>query len=457
MQEGVQQKRGSGGGPTEDRRQIAAWSRYNWGDHGWAAPVAAVLIGPWMLALATNAVGTHGRLVTLGPLSLSAAAYPSAMLTLAALIQLVVLPAVGAAADARMAKRRWLVVACALGSVVCGALALTGGNEWLLAGLLFLLGSLCEGVSDLVWNGMLPELASPPDRNRVSGRATAVGYAGAAVLLALDLVFVDAHSAFGLSKSGAVRLCFLGAGLWWAGFGLTALRRLRPKPRTAPAAKRNNSWAQLRTELVRLRTMPDVARFVLAYLCFADAVSAVISLSSTFLTHVLFGDNASRAAPFLFVLILLVQIVAVVGSVTFVRLASRTSTKAAVLTCLVVWCAVVVFAYAVLNNTAEALVLGLFVGVGLGGTTALTRSLFAQMIPAGSEATFFSLFEVCSQGTSWVAPLLFTVVVSLTGSFRQAILSLIILFVLGFVLLLRVDTHEAARQAAEAGLSPALE
>jgi MFS transporter, UMF1 family len=336
--------------------------------------------------------------------------------------------------------------------VVCGLLALTGGSEWVLAGLLFLAGSVFEGISDLAWNGMLPELAGPTRRDAVSARATAVGYVGAGLLLAAELAFTDAHHSLGMSKATAVRVCFLLAGIWWAGFGLAALRRLQPTPRREGLPNQPGALAQLRAGYRTLRSMPQVGRFVVAYLCFADAVSAVISLASTFLTHQLFDDDTDKASTFLFALILLVQFVAIVGAVGFARLARRTSTKAAVLATLAVWFAVIVFAYAILDSEAEAVVMGLVVGLALGGTTALARSLFSQMIPSGAEATFFSLFEVCSQGTAWLAPLIFTVVVDITGSFRQAILSLIVLFILGFVLLLRVDPDEAARQARQASL-----
>ena len=138
----------------------------------------------------------------------------------------------------------------------------------------------------------------------------------------------------------------------------------------------------------------------------------------------------------------------------FARLAARIGTKRAVLINLVVWFSVIVFAYAILDSKAEAVVMGVIIGLALGGATALARSMFAQMIPRGSEATFFGLFEVCSQGTSWLAPLIFTIVVNTTGSFRQAILSLIIMFILGFVLLWRVDLAEAAGEAQRASPSP---
>jgi UMF1 family MFS transporter len=222
-------------------------------------------------------------------------------------------------------------------------------------------------------------------------------------------------------------------------------------PAPAQPLSSNRPLAQLQAGYRLLRQMPEVGRFVVAYLCFGDAISSVIALSSTFLTHQLFDDNASKASSFLFSLILMVQFVALGGALVFVRLARRVGAKRAILVNLATWFLLILFAYAVLRNKAEAVVMGLVLGLLLGGATALARSLFAQMIPRGNEATFFGLFEVCSQGTAWLAPLLFTVVVQVTGSFHQAILSLMVLFVAGFLLLLRVDPEAAAREASALG------
>ncbi len=213
----------------------------------------------------------------------------------------------------------------------------------------------------------------------------------------------------------------------------------------------------VRSQLRLVRSMPATARFLVAYLCFADAMSAVISLSSTFLTHQLFHDDATAASPFLFSLILAVQFVAMGGALAAARLANRYGPKLVLAANLVIWCLVIFFAWAVLDNLVEAVAMGLVIGVALGGTSTLSRSLFARMVPAGREAVFFSFYEVSSQGTSWIAPLIFTVVVDVTGSFRQAILSLVVLFVVGLVLLARVDPTRAAGEAAGVSLpSPTL-
>jgi UMF1 family MFS transporter len=194
--------------------------------------------------------------------------------------------------------------------------------------------------------------------------------------------------------------------------------------------------------------MPQTWRYLLAYLFFADAIVAVTGLASLYVTHELFGNDTDKAAPFLFVLILIVQFVAVAGSLVFGRLAGRIGTKPTIVVTLLIWMAVIVFAYAALRSETEAIALGIAIGVVIGGSQALARSLWAQMIPRGQEPAFFGLYQICNRGTSWMAPLVFTIVVNATGSFRQAILSIIFFFVVGTALLLVTDTGKATCEAA---------
>ena len=422
---------------VDDGREIRGWSMYAWANHGWVTTVGTVLIGPWLLALATHHGTDRTVLFRIGPAVLHADAYPSAVISAAALLQLLVLPAVGATADSARSPRRWVRRACLAGSVIAAVLATSSGGEWLYAGLLYLVGTVIFGASDIVYNSFLPKIASPGRRDATSSLGFAYGYTGAGVLLAVNLAFIDLHKTLGISKSAAVRGSFVSAGLWWALFGVWALGRLsdRPPPLPQPGTPVETPWQRLARAVKVLRSMPFVRRYLAAYLLFADAISAVIALSATFITHELFDDSASAASGFLFALILAIQFIAMGGSLLFGRIAPVLGAKRAILVGITVWCAIIAYTYAGLHTKAEAVGVGIAIGVVLGGTQSLARSLYSQLVPAGLEATFFGVFEVANQGTSWIAPLLFTVVVDVTGSFRQAILSLMVLFVGGGILL----------------------
>lgn len=420
---------------------------YSFANHGWVTTVGTVLIGPWLLALGKNAAGSNdATLFAIFGWHLSAAAYPSFIIAVAAVLQVLVLPALGASADALSAKKRLLFLTCALGSLVTALLATTGGSMWLYAGVLFLLGNVIFGATDVVNNAFLPQLASPARRNAASSHGFAIGYLGAGLLLALNLALLKIHGALGMSQAAAVRICFLQAALWWFLIGFWAISGFTE--RGAATGRAGHGFGELRQALRQLRSMPNAFRYLLAYLFYSDAISAVIGLSSTYITHELYHDSATKASSFLFELILLIQFIAVGGSLLFARAARIFGTKRTIVIALVIWCFVIVYAYVSLRSKAEAVAMGVLIGLVLGGSQALSRALYAQMVPRGREATFFGLYEICDKGTSWMAPLLFTLVVNETGSFRQAILSLVALFVIGLILLLLTDTDRARVEAA---------
>ncbi len=420
---------------------------YSWANHGWETTVSTVLVGPWLLALVTKHHAKRSILVSVGPLHLRTESYPSLVITIAALAQVAVLPLLGAAADHRRSVERWLAFACVGGSAIAVAFAATSGGDYVAAGILMLLGSLTYGASNVLYNSLLPALAAPGERDALSSRGFAYGYLGGGLLLALNLALLLAHHAIGLDKPTAVRICFVSAGLWWAGFGLWSLRMLPPPRELHPLGGRTRARARLADAARVLAHRPNTRRYLIAYLLFSDAISAVIGLSSTFITHELFGDSASKAATFLFALILLIQFVAMGGAVLAARIAARIGAQRAILATLVVWCLLILYTYLELHSKSQAVGVGIAIGIVLGGSQALARSLWSQLVPAGHEATYFGLYEVANEGTSWAAPLLFTIVVNATGSFRQAILSLLVLFIAGGVLLAMTDIDAGLEEA----------
>lgn len=436
-----------------DQRERTGWSMYAWANHGWETTVSTVLIGPWLLALATAHRPGSATLFSVAGVHLRAESYPSFVVTLVALVQLAVLPSLGAASDRLASRRRWLAGACVSGSIVAVLLAGTSGGQYALAGMLFVIGSLAYGASNVLYNAFLPEIADPSERDAVSSRGFAFGYVGGGLLLAANLGLLLARHHVGLGKSTAVRICFVSAGAWWFGFGMWSLQRLRDG-RTSNGSDQVHLMRRSTLDTLRLiRRLPQTRRYLTAYLLFSDAISAVIGLSSTFITHELFGNSASRASTFLFALILLIQVVAMAGAVGCARLASWIGTKRALLVGLAIWCGVIVYTYAALRTKTEAVAAGVVIGIVLGGSQALARSLWSQLIPPGREAAFFGVFEVANGGTAWIAPLLFTVVVNVTGSYHQAILSLIFLFVAGAGVLAVTDIEAGMAEQSSVGLT----
>jgi UMF1 family MFS transporter len=245
-----------------------------------------------------------------------------------------------------------------------------------------------------------------------------------------------------------VRLSLASAGIWWGGFALItfALLKSRPNKKELPAGKSYISagFSELVDTFKELRRLPLTARYLLGYLLYNDGIQTVVFASSAFLEQELFPQGNP---VFLLEIFLMVQFVAVGGALLFERLAYLIKTKNAIIVSLVIWSGVVVYAYAFLNSVPEAWGMAAVIAIVLGGSQALSRSLFARLIPEGKEASFFGLYEVSERGTSWMGPLLFSIVIARTGSYRLALLSLILFFVVGLFVLWTTNTDQGIREA----------
>ncbi len=273
-----------------------------------------------------------------------------------------------------------------------------------------------------------------------------MGYLGGGLLLALNLVLVEGASGFGISGEMAARISLFSAGLWWGAFSIVPYLLLRDRPPIHPVAGRGgigHGFTQLLVTLKSLRLYPVTLTFLLAYLFFNDGVQTVISAAA------IYGDRQlGLSQTVLIATILLVQFVAFGGALLFGRLARRFGSRRSILGSLVVWVAVVCCAFFLpAGRAVPFLVLAVAIGVVLGGTQALSRSFYSLLIPRGREAEYFSLYQACERGTSWLGTLVFGLVHQLTNSYRPAIVSLVVFFVLGFVLLARVDPNRGIREA----------
>jgi UMF1 family MFS transporter len=214
-----------------------------------------------------------------------------------------------------------------------------------------------------------------------------------------------------------------------------------------------DSLRQLRGSFRALRALPGTLRYLVAFLLFNDAIQAVVALSAVVLTQELFvakGMDAGDATPFLLQLVLLIQVVAVLGAAGSARLAARIGAKSTLLLTLALWVSVVVYAVVALDSTAAAYAMGAVIALVLGGSQALARSLFSSMVPDGRQASFFGFYELAERGTAWIGTLVFAIVLDVTGSYRGALLSLLVLFVAGGLLLAATDTDAAIAAARDA-------
>lgn len=365
------------------------------------------------------------------------------LLSAATVVQVLVLPIAGAVADRSRNKRRILGGFALLGAVASALMFFMAGSDWQLGAALFIVANIGYGGSLVVYYSFLVDIAEPDERDDVSAKGWAFGYLGGGVALALQLAFYLSRDSLGVSTETAVRICFLTSGLWWAVFTVPTLRAL-PRIHVPAAAERGVSvlragFRELRQTLREARQFPLTLAFLGSYLLFADGINTVVSVSAQY------GKDELRFSDeVLIVTVLVIQFVAYAGGALHGLVARRLGAKRTILGSLVLWVVVLGCAYFVQpGKSLQFYALAVGIGLVLGGTNALSRSLFSQMIPAGKDAQYYSLYVVGEKGTSWLGPLVFAGVGQATGSFRLAIVALVVFFVLGLVFVALVPVRRA--------------
>ncbi|RFU20749.1 MFS transporter [Geodermatophilus marinus] len=425
------------------RRERFGWYSYDWAMSVFNTSVTTVFLGPYLTAVAEDGAGPDGRLDLLG-LSIPPGSWFSYVLSVSVLLQVLVLPLTGAVADRTGRKREMLAGATALGALATTGLFFVADGRWLLGAVLFALANIAFGAATVVYYSWLPDLAGPDERDLVSSRGWAFGYVGGALLLAVHLGLVLGAPSLGLTTGEAVRICLATAGLWWGGFTVFTVSRLRNRPvRDVDAVRSRTGFRQLATTLREMRAFPLTLWFLGAYLLFNDGVQTVISLSATYAVEELGLEQSVLTGA-----ILMVQVVAIAGALALGRLAARYGAKRVVLGSLLAWIGVLVAAFFLeAGAVGQFYALAAVIGLVQGGTQALSRSLFSQLIPLGKEAEYYGFYEISDRGTSWLGPLAFGLTYQLTGSYRYAIVSLVVFFVAGFVALAALPIRRAVLAA----------
>ncbi|MEI8165438.1 MAG: MFS transporter, partial [Chloroflexales bacterium] len=321
------------------------------------------------------------------------------------------------------------------------------GDHYLLGGVLFLIANLAYGASVVFYHAFLPEIASPDRRDTVSSQGWAVGYLGGGLLLLVNLLFYNSRAALSIPTDVAVRICLASAGLWWGLFTiipLLSIRRRGAVKRLPPGEHFVTvGFRQLGHTVSQIRHYPQTLLFLAAYLLYNDGIQAVIALASVFGAEELKLDQGV-----LIQVILMVQFVAFFGALAFGMLARRIGAKQAIMLSLVIWTGVVIYSYFMPAGVpAQFFMLAAVIAVVMGGSQALSRSVFSLMIPAGQEAEYFSIYEISERGTSWLAPLFFGLAYQFTASYRVALVSLMVFFIAGLAILPLVNIKRAAEEA----------
>ena len=434
--------------PSSTRQERVGWYFYDWANSAFSTTVVTVFLGPYLTAIAKAGAGCaaddpcKGRTLDVLGLGIAPGSLFPYAVSLSVFLTVFVLPVVGAIADRSPRKKQLMALFAYVGAgATMGMLFLTG-DRYLLGAGLFLLANIAFGASIVVYYSFLPQIAGPEQRDAVSSVGWAIGYLGGGTLLALNVVAVLFKDELGASTGDVARYSIVSAGVWWALFTTLPLRRLRNRPPAAGVARGSvltDGFRQLWHTLRGLKAYPLTLLFLLAYLIYNDGIQTVIALASVYGT-----EELKLSDDVLVPTILMVQFLAFFGAMGLGTLARRIGAWKTVLLSLVLWTVVLGVAYLLPAGRAVPFVLlGGAIGIVLGGSQALSRSLFSQLIPKGREGEYFGLYEISDKGTSWLGPLLFGLAYDMTDSYRVAIISLLVFFVAGFLALLAVPMRRA--------------
>ncbi len=426
-----------------DGKIIFGWCMYDWANSAYITTAVAALLPNYF---ARAVVGEAG--IDIFGLNVSATALWGYMLGTAAFLVFLFAPVLGAIADFSSSKKRFLVSFAYAGSLFATMLYFCKSGDVGFTIVLFIATQVCFVGANVFYDAFLPQIASEDKLDAVSAQGYAFGYVGGSLQFAIALTLVALHEAVGISLTTAARIGMAMTGIWWAGWALLTVKYLKEvkTPYELPEKYRNQpkgvaylalgiDWTI--TTAKKVGRFKHLTRFLIAYVIYNDGIHTVTTMATIYGT-----EELKLSTTALMVTLLLVQVVAIAGALVFSRIATRVGAKRTVMFALVLWSGVVTYGYFI-HTATEFFVLGIIVGIVLGGTQALSRSLYGAMIPEAASAEFYGFYSVFSKFSSIWGPVTFGVIKQVTGSARLAIISLMVFFIVGLILLGFVDETKA--------------
>jgi UMF1 family MFS transporter len=414
-----------------NRAQLG-WCLYDWANSAFATVILSAVLPVYFVSLAPEA----GIPVFWSAAPVQTTAFWGYTVSLSMVIVALTAPGLGNLADRRNWRRPLLILFCLLGSLATSGLFFAGPGQYLLAAGLFIIGNIGFASGNIFYNAFLPRLATGHEADRLSARGFAFGYVGGGLMLLIVFLLIQQHTLFGLADKGvATRLGFLFTGIWWLGFALPTFAWIREEQQANTHVQPLRTPHDYLRAIKDLRSYPDLARFLIAFLLYNDGIQTIIAVSAIFARAELGLTTGTILGCFL-----MIQFVATPGALLFARLAGRFGSRATILVTLVAFTAISCYA-AIMRSATEFWILGFFVAIVLGGSQAISRSLFSSMVPEARSAEFFGFYAISSKFASIFGPLLFALLIDLTGSNRIAIFSLAAFFIAGIALLLTVNVE----------------
>lgn len=428
----------------ERKRAVFAWCMYDWANSAFATTILAAILPVYFASL----VPEEGVFIRLGfwNFTTNASALWAYAISFSLLVTALSAPILGALADFTSSKKRFLFLFTYGGVVLTSLLFFVQEGDYWLCLILFIAANIGFAGSMTFYNAFLPEVAGPKEIDSISGRGYAYGYIGGGLLLAAHVVIITYHDTFGIAdKSLSIRISLASVGIWWGFFAIPLFVWVHEaegadhKPKGLSYL--SHSFRRIYKTIRSFRRHRDLIWFLAAFLVYNDGVQTVIAMAAIFGKTALGLDTGTLIGT-----LLLTQFVAWPGALVFARLAERIGSKKAIMMALVLWVGIVTYAY-FLTSALEFWILGGMVGLVLGGSQAISRSLYAQLIPKARSAEFFGFFTISAKFASIFGPLIFGLITDLSDNPRNAIVSLVLFFVVGIVMLSLVNVKRGRIQA----------
>lgn len=419
------------------KREIASWCLYDWANSAFATVILAAVLPVYFVSL----VPETGATLPLIDHHFSAASLWGYSVSISMFLLAVTAPALGALADRHAWHKRLLICFCLLGCLATASLALSGPGDYILAATLFIIANIGFAGANIFYNAYLPFLVPAKQVDRLSAQGFATGYFGGGLLLAVVFLIIVNHTSLGFSNAAAATTFgFLLTAGWWLFFSIPAFLYL-PKTDKNHKTKAQFSIKSYFSQFLQLLKYRDLTIFLVAFLCYNDGIQTIISVSAIYAREELQLSQGTIIGCFL-----MIQFLAMPGSLLFARISLKIGTIRAILISLATFLAVCLFAYR-METQLEFWLLGAVIAVILGGSQALSRSFYASLVPKQKSAEFFGFFTISSRFAAIFGPLLFALVADISGSSRNSILAIGIFFVIGAGLLLLVDAERGRARA----------
>jgi UMF1 family MFS transporter len=427
------------------KREIFGWAMYDFANSAFATTILAVIFNQYFATV----VAGGGRGVELLGFRLHGASFFTFSVALSMAISAVLSPFLGAVADASASKKRFLMVFCYTAILFTGLLYFIHAGDYWRGAIFFIIANIGFAGGNVYYNAFLPEISTDENIGRISGLGWALGYIGGGTLLAINLIMLKYPEWIGFPTGYfTVQDCFFSVAIWWFVFSLPTFLLLRERAQESSVSSEKGyfreGYRRLKHTFQRVKTFKELTKFLVAYLIYNDGIETVIIMASIFGAEVLGMETGEIILFFL-----MIQGIAFLGSLMFGFLADAIGNKKAVMISLAIWSLIVIWAFQlgiIWDPKTEYWILGVLAGIVMGGSQAASRSLQGIFTPDANSAEFFGFFAVSGKFASVFGPLIYGILIAITGNVRSGILSVLLFFIAGMAILWTVNEKKGLKE-----------